>query len=84
MDGEHVGLIGKVLHGSIQDAVGKTIGGASPQAEGVAGKTAGKIWNTGGGMKVIMRDRPGDWKFRPTKYHAAGQGRRLVCGTTGA
>jgi uncharacterized protein YjbJ (UPF0337 family) len=56
MDKDRIVGSGKVIKGSIKEAIGKVTGDAKLETEGKADKVEGKVQNAVGGVKDAVRD----------------------------
>ena len=56
MDKDRIVGSGKVIKGSVKEAIGKVTGDAKLETEGKADKVEGKIQNAVGGVKDAVRD----------------------------
>lgn len=56
MDSDRIKGAANQVKGSIKEAIGKGTGDQKMQAEGTADKAAGKVQNTVGGAKDVVRD----------------------------
>ena len=56
MDKDRIVGSGKVIKGSVKEAIGKVTGDAKLETEGKADKVEGKLQNAVGGVKDVVRD----------------------------
>jgi uncharacterized protein YjbJ (UPF0337 family) len=56
MDSDRIAGAAKHVKGSIKEAIGKLTGNTKIQTEGAAEKVEGKVQNTAGGAKDVVRD----------------------------
>ena len=56
MDKDRIAGSGKIIKGSVKEALGKATGDAKLETEGKADKLEGKVQNALGGAKDVVRD----------------------------
>ena len=56
MDKDRIAGSGKMIMGSVKEALGKATGDAKLETEGAADKLEGKVQNAVGGVKDAVRD----------------------------
>ena len=56
MDKDRIIGSGKVIKGSVKEAIGKVTGDAKLETEGKADKVEGKLQNAVGGVRDVVRD----------------------------
>ena len=57
MDKDRVAGSAKQVKGAVKEAAGKAVGDAKLEAEGKAGKIAGKVQNAAGGLKDTVKEK---------------------------
>ena len=57
MDKDRIAGSAKEVKGTVKQVIGKAVGDAKLQSEGMADKTAGKVQNVIGGLKDTIKGR---------------------------